>query len=131
MPLHVEMVSPEGVKYTGDADMVIARTLGGGDIAFLPGHVPFLGALDTWTLEIRETSGRDRLAAVHGGFVEVRNDHVTVLSDVAELDDQIDTERARRAAAAAEESVRVSDDAAAEATLRRAHARLRAVGQAV
>jgi F-type H+-transporting ATPase subunit epsilon len=131
MSLQVEMVSPEGIKYTGDADMVIARTLGGGDIAFLPGHVPFLGALDTWTLEIRLANGGDRLAAVHGGFVEVRNDHITILSDIAELDDQIDIERAKRAAAAAEEANRGSDDAAAEASLRRAHARLRAAGQDV
>ncbi len=131
MPLQVEMVSPEGIKYTGDADMVIARTLGGGDIAFLPGHAPFLGALDTWTLEIRQADGSDRLAAVHGGFVEVRNDHITILSDIAELDDQIDIERAKRAAAAADEAIRASDDAAAEASLRRAHARLLAAGQDV
>ena len=131
MSLRVEMVSPEGIKYTGDADMVIARTLGGGDIAFLPGHVPFLGALDTWTLEIRLADGSDRLAAVHGGFVEVRDDHVTILSDIAELDDQIDIERAKRAAAAADEAIRASDDAAAEASLRRADARLRAAGQTV
>ena len=131
MPLHVEMVSPEGVKYTGDADMVIARTLGGGDIAFLPGHVPFLGALDTWTFEIRGVDGSDRLAAVHGGFVEVRDDHITVLSDIAELDDQIDIDRAKRAAAEAEETLRGSEDTAAEAALRRAHARLRAAGSEV
>jgi len=129
MPLHVEVVSPEGLKYEGDAEMVIARTQGGGDIAFLPGHVPFLGALDSWTVELRLPDGKDRLAAVHGGFVEVRDDHVTVLSDIAEFDDQIDVERARRAAALAEERLRTNDDAVAEAALRRAHARLRAAGQ--
>jgi F-type H+-transporting ATPase subunit epsilon len=128
MSLHVEMVSPEGVKYAGDAEMVIARTLGGGDIAFLPGHIPFLGALDTWTLEIRLADGKDRLAAVHGGFVEVRDDHVTILSDIAELDDQIDVVRAQHAAEQAEAKMRVGDDTAAEAELRRAHARLRAAG---
>ena len=41
----VELVSPEQVLFAGEATMVIARTLGGGDIAFLPGHAPFLGAL--------------------------------------------------------------------------------------
>jgi F-type H+-transporting ATPase subunit epsilon len=97
----------------------------------LPGHAPFLGALDTWTLEIRLADGSDRLAAVHGGFVEVRDDHVTILSDIAELDDQIDIERAKRATAAADEVIRASDDAEAEASLRRAHARLRAAGQDV
>jgi F-type H+-transporting ATPase subunit epsilon len=129
MPLHVEVVSPEGLKYEGDAEMVIARTQGGGDIAFLSGHVPFLGALDSWTVELRLPDGKDRFAAVHGGFVEVHDDHVTILSDIAEFDDQIDVDRAKRAAALAEERLRTSDDAVAEAALRRAHARLRAVGQ--
>ena len=36
----------------------MARTLGGGDIAFLPGHAPFIGALDTWTVDIRPVDGR-------------------------------------------------------------------------
>ena len=41
----VELVSPEQVLFSGEATMVITRTLGGGEIAFLPGHAPFLGAL--------------------------------------------------------------------------------------
>ena len=43
--LRVEVVSPERVLFSGDATQVITRTLGGGEIAFLPGHAPFLGAL--------------------------------------------------------------------------------------
>jgi F0F1-type ATP synthase epsilon subunit len=42
--LHVEIVSPERVLYSGDGDMVVARAADG-DIAFLPGHAPFIGAL--------------------------------------------------------------------------------------
>ena len=38
MPLQVELVSPERLLYSGEADQVIARTVGGGDIAFLAGH---------------------------------------------------------------------------------------------
>jgi hypothetical protein len=41
----VELVSPERVLFSGEATQVITRTLGGGEIAFLPGHAPFLGAL--------------------------------------------------------------------------------------
>ena len=44
MPLDVELVSPERIAYTGEAKMVICRTTRG-DIAFLPGHVPFIGVL--------------------------------------------------------------------------------------
>ena len=85
MPLHVELVSPERMLFAGEANMVRARTVGGGDIAFLPGHAPFVGALATWTLEIALVDGGHELAAVHGGFVEVSHDQVKILSDLAEL----------------------------------------------
>jgi F-type H+-transporting ATPase subunit epsilon len=124
MPMQVELVSPERVLYSGDADMVIARTAGG-DIAFLPGHAPFLGALGIGPVRVRPTAGSaDVLAAVHGGFVEVSNDRVTILSDVAELADQIDVERARAAEERARRREDVGDDAEAEAALRRATVRL-------
>jgi F-type H+-transporting ATPase subunit epsilon len=128
MPLHVELVSPERVLFTGEADMVIARTIGGGDIAFMPGHAPFLGALGTWPVEMKLSDGTEETAAVHGGFIEVSHDRVSILSDVAELASQIDVDRARRAADAAEREAMHEDDTEAQAALQRAHARLRAAG---
>jgi F-type H+-transporting ATPase subunit epsilon len=128
MPLHVELVSPERVLYEGEADMVIARTIGGGDIAFLPGHAPFLGALDTWTIEIKLPDGSDELAAVHGGFVEVSDDRVIILSDLAEMAYHISEERAQRARERAQAALQAKDDVEAEAALRRAHTRLKALG---
>ncbi|HSP02046.1 MAG TPA: ATP synthase F1 subunit epsilon [Acidimicrobiales bacterium] len=135
MPMQVELVSPERILWSGQAEMVIARTLGGGDIAFLPGHAPFVGALGTGIVTIRPSSGgADEKVACHGGFVEVSGDpessHVTILSDVAELSSQIDVERAREAKERAEVALRHEHDTEAEAALRRAHARLEAAGQA-
>lgn len=124
MTLHVEVVSPERILWTGDADMVTARTLGGGDIAFLTGHAPFVGALDIGKVAIRPAEGADELVAVHGGFVEVSKNRVTILSDVAEVASQIDTVRAQAAADRAEAALRDEVDAEAEAALRRAHVRL-------
>ena len=83
MTLQVELVSPERILYSGEADIVIARTVGGGEIAFLTGHAPSVGALDIATLTIRSAKG-DEVVAVHGGFIEVSNDVVTILSDLAE-----------------------------------------------
>lgn len=131
MTLHVEVVSPERILFAGDADMVSARTIGGGDIAFLTGHAPFVGALDTGKVTIRPADGPDELVAVHGGFVEVSHDRVTILSDVAELASQIDLDRARAAAERAEATLRVEHDAEAEAALRRAHVRIAVAGGAV
>jgi F-type H+-transporting ATPase subunit epsilon len=123
--LQVELVSPERILYSGQADIVIARTVGGGEIAFLTGHAPFVGALDIATVTIRSAEG-DELVAVHGGFVEVSNDTVTILSEVAELSSQIDVERARLAQEKAEERARGGHDTEAEAAARRAHVRLAA-----
>ena len=45
MAFQVELVSPEAITYSGEAEKGIARTVEGGDIAFQPGHVPFIGVL--------------------------------------------------------------------------------------
>jgi F-type H+-transporting ATPase subunit epsilon len=122
--MRVELVSPERILFTGEAEMVICRTVDGGDIAFLTGHAPFLGALTIGIVRIKLVDGGEERVAVHGGFVEVSNDVVTILSDVAELASQIDVERARRAKEAAEQALRETDDVDHEAQLRRAHVRL-------
>ena len=126
MAMQVEVVSPERVLFSGDADMVVARSEGG-DIAFLTDHAPFLGALGVGLVRVKLSDGSDVKVAVHGGFVEVRDNHVIILSDVAELAEQIDADRARTALAAAEEALRSGTDAEAEAALRRAQTRLELV----
>ena len=124
--MQVELVSPERILYSGEADMVIARTVGGGDIAFLPGHAPFVGALEIATVTLRTGEG-DQRVAVHGGFVEVSHDTVTILSDVAELAEDIDVGRAERAREVAERE-HETHDGEASAALRRAHVRLATAG---
>ena len=69
--MQVELVSPERVLFSGEATMVITRTLGGGDIAFMPGHAPFLGALTECHTRIHLADGGVLDVAVHGGFVQV------------------------------------------------------------
>ena len=126
--LRVEVVSPERVLFSGDARQVITRTVEGGEIAFLPGHAAFLGALVENHTRIYLVDGTVQDVAVHRGFVEVAPDHVTILSDVAEIASDIDVERARRAKAVAEEAMRGEHDAAVESALRRSHVRLAAAG---
>jgi F-type H+-transporting ATPase subunit epsilon len=131
MTMQVELVSPERILFSGEADMVQARTIGGGDIAFLTGHTPFIGALAVDQVIIRLSDGSTETAAVHGGFVSVNDNRVKILSDLAELKDQIDATRARRAADAAAAAVRVGEDVEAEAALARASARLKVLGEAL
>ena len=78
MAMQVELVSPERILFSGEAEMVVARTTDG-EIAFLTGHAPFIGALVEGVVTIRTSEGQDELAAVHGGFVEVSDNRVTIL----------------------------------------------------
>jgi F-type H+-transporting ATPase subunit epsilon len=126
--LRVEVVSPERVLFSGEATQVITRTIGGGEVAFLPGHAAFLGALTENHTRIYLADGTIQNLAVHLGFVEVGADHVTILSDAAELESDIDVKRAIDAKAKAEEQLRAEHSTEVEADLRRAHARIAAIG---
>lgn len=125
--MHVELVSPERMLFSGEATLVVARPEGG-DAAFLPGHAPFLGLLGTGPVLIRTSAGVDVRAAVHGGFIEVRNNRVTILSDVAELASDIDGARAAAAKARLEAKQHELSEAEASAALRRAHVRMELAG---
>jgi F-type H+-transporting ATPase subunit epsilon len=127
--LTVEVVSPEAVLYSGEATMVITRTLGGGEIAFQAGHSAFVGALIENHTRVFLADGSVEDIAVHGGFVEVSNNKVSILSDAAEVGSLIDVERARAAKGRAEERLRHEHDAEAVSALSRANARLSASGQ--
>ena len=127
--LQVELVSPEKILYSGQATFVRARTVGGGEIAFLTGHAKFIGALEICAVKIIQESGTELQVAVHGGFVEVSDDTVTLLSDVAELQEDIDVHRAEEARSRAEAELRTDpDDAEALAALKRAEIRLEVAG---
>ena len=127
-PLQVELVSPEKILFSGEATQVVTRTVGGGEIAFLPGHAPFLGALTECHTRITLAEGEVLDVAVHGGFVQVSGNKVSILSDIAELAVDIDRARALRAKELAEEMLRKEHDAEAVSALSRAHARLAATG---
>jgi len=128
--LDVELVSPERVLFTGQATFVRVRTVGGGEIAFLTGHAPFIGALETCIAKIIAEDG-EQFFAVHGGFVEVSDDKVTILSDVAELAGDIDVGRAEQARTRAQEALRTNpDDEEATAALQRAEIRIEAASGA-
>jgi F-type H+-transporting ATPase subunit epsilon len=65
-----------------------------GYMGILPGHAPLLGLLGTGTLTY-VAGGNKRYFAVHSGFIEVLDDHVRVLANIAEPKEEIDIQRAR------------------------------------
>ncbi len=122
--LHVELVSVEREVWSGEASQVTARTTEG-ELGILPGHAPLLGQLaEGGVVTIFQPGGETVLVAVHGGFLSVTEQGVTVLAEVAEMAADIDTSRAQ----AALDKARSEDDEAAQ---RRAESRLRAAGQTV
>ena len=122
--LHVELVAVDREVWSGEATQVSARTTEG-EIGVLPGHAPLLGQLaEGGTVTISQSGGPDVVAAVHGGFLSVTDEGVTVLAEVAELSADIDAGRAR----AALDRARGEQDLAAQ---RRAESRLRTVGESV
>jgi F-type H+-transporting ATPase subunit epsilon len=134
-PIVVEVVSPEAVLYSGEADMVVTRTLEGGEVAFQAGHAAFLGALVENHTRVFQTDGTVQDIAIHRGFVEVSGNptRVSILSDTAELAEDIDVERAKEALERHQrmlrsQSVESSMVEVATAGRDRAQARLRATG---
>jgi F-type H+-transporting ATPase subunit epsilon len=80
--MDVSVVSPEQILWEGEASQVLARTLDG-EIAFLNGHAPFIGALDVSQVKVWTGAGEPLAFDVSGGFVEVSNNTVTILADIA------------------------------------------------
>jgi F-type H+-transporting ATPase subunit epsilon len=95
-----------------------------GYMGILPGHAPLLSELGSGALTY-VLAGRRHSLAVHGGFLEVLEDHVRVLADAAERAEEINVERARAAQTRAQQQVNnPAGAAAAAAALARALTRI-------
>ena len=81
---HVDVVSPEATVWSGMATIVIARTPEG-ELGIMTDHEPLMGALATGPVEIEAESGQRTTIGVHGGFVQVLNNQVTLITDRAEV----------------------------------------------
>ncbi|PRY01793.1 F0F1 ATP synthase subunit epsilon [Allonocardiopsis opalescens] len=124
--LQVELVSPERELWSGSADMVVAKTLEG-SIGVMPGHVPVLGVLEPGGVVAVHTGDGTVSAAVHGGFISVADDKISILAEVAEMSDEIDVARAEQALERAQSGDTADEEVRAE--IARARARLRAAGR--
>jgi F-type H+-transporting ATPase subunit epsilon len=95
------LVTPEQVVLEEEVAAVMLRT-DVGDATFLAGHTPLIGDIVPGLVRFQHDDGTVDRVAVHGGFVHVKHDGVTVLAPVAERAEDIDVERARRALESAE-----------------------------
>jgi F-type H+-transporting ATPase subunit epsilon len=163
---YVELITPERVLFSGEAEAVVLRA-DGADTTFLANHMDYIGAVDICVLRVEgvpaggsssggtgSSSGGtgsasggapvsggsagaagtpgeptplgEVRAALHGGFVKVADNKVTIVAGVAELAEEIDVDRAQRALEAAEGRLSAGDAAEAEAALARARVRIEA-----
>jgi F-type H+-transporting ATPase subunit epsilon len=91
--LQLEVVTPERRVLSEEVDMVVVPGLGG-ELGILPGHTPLISQLRTGVLSYTQ-GGRTSQLHVSGGFLEVRDEHVSVLAEVAERPEEIDAASAR------------------------------------
>ncbi len=98
-----------------------------GELGVLPNHAPLVTSLQAGELRVKTADGEEPFF-ISGGFLEVKNDIVTVLADTAERGEEIDLERAEEARKRADERLRgedTLDHVRAEASLRRSLIRLK------
>ena len=126
--LKLEIVTPEGRAYSDDVAMVVLPAIEG-EIGVYPAHVPLMTQLSPGELRIVK-DGKTTELVVGSGFIEVTGDSVSVLTDSAIGEEQIDegaTEEAIKRAQAALKDKNLSSDETAEveASLARALAQIR------
>ena len=130
--LLLEVVTPDRLVLSTEAEVVVCPGAEG-QFGVLPGHIPFLSALEIGEMYYK-AGGKTEYLAVSGGFAEVTGEKVTIVAESAEVGREIDVERARRALERAEKRLAAAktaeiDWARAEAALRRSLVRAKVAGR--
>ena len=102
----LDVVAADHTVWSGEATMVIARTLEG-ELGILANHAPLMGVLAPGPVEIRPADGNPLVAVVDGGFMSVANNRIAILAENAEMADGIDPAQARQSL---EDARRDADD---------------------
>ena len=100
---HLEIVTPDGSAFDGEAESLLVRTESG-DVEILAGHADYIAALAVGRARIRTSDG-DRLAAISGGFLSVDKKSVKLVATTFEFADEIDVKRAAAAKENAEAAI--------------------------
>ena len=126
--VQVNIVTPDGPVYDAEVTMVIAKTVSG-EMGILAGHIPMVAPLAVSAVKLKKADGSTEVAAVSGGFIEVRPDKISILAPSAELASSIDAARAQEAKARAEQRIQSKQDSIdfnrAELALKRAINRIK------
>ena len=111
-PFHLQIVTPDGLAYDGEAESLLVRT-DDGDVEILAGHTDFLASVGIGRTRIR-IGGEDRFASASGGFLSVSGGEVKLVTITFEFADQIDLSRAKAAKEKAEAAIAKANGERAE-----------------
>ena len=103
----LEIVTPDRILYQGTVEMVVVRTMTG-DVGIKKEHMSMVSPLSIGAVKIKEEKGKYKEAACSGGFVQVRQEKTTIITDSAEFPEEIDVERAKKAADRAQGRLKMS-----------------------
>ena len=124
MTFHLQVVTPDGLAFEGEAEKLSVRTQEG-IIGILPRHIDYVAPLGMGEAVITEPEGKIRRAACIGGMVAVQSGEVRLVATTFEWAEKIDLERAKEAeerarALMAKDGISERDLKLAEAKLHRA-----------
>ncbi len=127
----LEIVTPDRIFYSGEAESVIVSTVTG-ERGIMKGHIPMVTCVDAGTVKIR--NGNDwKEAVITEGFMEIKQDSMVLLTDTAEWPSEIDRNRAEAAKIRAEERLHKQlsqiEYVRSKAAMARAMARLKVSGK--
>lgn len=127
---HIEIVTPDGIEYSGETESILVRT-DDGDVEILAGHTDLFASIGVGRARLL-VDGKARFASVNGGFLSVKDGAVSLCAITFEFADQIDLHRAEAAKAKAEAAIKAADDKReellAKAKLARAASRIKIAG---
>lgn len=106
MDFELKIVTPNRIMYTHPVERIIFQSTEG-EMAVLKGHIPLTTIIASSVVRIslknEEGEKQERLLAVHEGFIEIRPEQVTILTESAEWPEEIDVTRAEEARKRAEQ----------------------------
>ena len=124
--MKVKIITPDRIFYEGEASFVEMVT-SEGEVGIYKNHIPMTMILVPGIISITEADGM-KYAALHAGFVEILQNSIIVMAEVAEWPEEIDLQRAEEAKIRAERRLGDSDEnintRRAELALRRSLARI-------
>ncbi len=104
----IRLISPEGVKYEGEADEAVLPTQNG-EIGILANHEPLVALLKPGEIRLKD-GGKEHFLATYGGVVKVANNVVEVLAESATFVDELDQIKINEARVRAEQQLKEAKD---------------------